>query len=376
MAPWPREVVSVLHDVDFGRLFESSPVRSLVLAPTHGWTVVAASAGFLASVGRQHQEVVGHPVLLSIPDEPDLKHALEQVLQNQQSGGPVPIAGGLQQAVLHPLVDAAGRLNHIHLLLTDPSDSSWRGTLQELQEAVTEREEVLSVATHELKTPIASMQLKLEMLRRRANKTTTVDSPSLLGALEPVMGQLHRLNRIIDDLLDITRLRNRRLRLEIEAVDLRQLVAECVRRVRELSTWTPSVIELAEGPPVIGYWDPVRIEQIATNLLTNAVKYGRGEPVKVSLEADEATARLQVKDRGIGIAPEDQERIFQRFERLTLEHQDHSLGLGLYIVRELVNAHGGSIQLESEQGKGSTFTIELPRYRMPNVGKLRRDTQD
>ena len=112
--------------------------------------------------------------------------------------------------------------------------------------------------------------------------------------------------------------------------------------------------------PAVGRWDRARLDDVLANLLSNAVKYGQGKPIEVSVEAGERSARLTVRDHGIGLAPEDQARVFERFERAVSGHEYGGLGLGLYIVRELVQAHGGTVRVESAPGAGAAFIVELP----------------
>jgi signal transduction histidine kinase len=124
-----------------------------------------------------------------------------------------------------------------------------------------------------------------------------------------------------------------------------------------------SELRLEASEPVVGYVDQIRIEQVMTNLISNAIKYGAGKPIAIELTGNGEEAKLTVRDQGIGIAPEAQERIFNRFERATQARAGESLGLGLFITREIVYAHGGEIQVSSEPGKGSTFTVRIPLKR-------------
>jgi len=223
-------------------------------------------------------------------------------------------------------------------------------------EEVSRRDEFLSVATHELKTPIAAMLLRLQRLGRTLTKEQHPCAPEV----EAVLSQLGRLMRLIDNVLDVGRLRTGKLSLERGPVDLAELAKDVLDRLSDLARASGSELRLREVQPVRGNWDRERLEQLLTNLVTNAIKYGGGRPVEVSVEAGPGAGRIVVRDRGIGIAAADHERIFHRFERGTEQHGGTSLGLGLYIARELARAHGGDVRVESELGTGSAFTVELP----------------
>jgi len=168
------------------------------------------------------------------------------------------------------------------------------------------------------------------------------------------------LARLIDDLLDVSRIAAGRLPLRIEEMDLAEVAREMVSRSADAAAKAGSQIRLHAPGPVVGTWDRLRLEQVADNLLANAVKYGRGLPIDVRAEASAGTARLVVSDHGPGIAPEDQARIFEQFERAAPSRHYGGLGLGLWIARQLVEAHGGRIRLDSTPGAGAEFTVELP----------------
>jgi signal transduction histidine kinase len=162
-------------------------------------------------------------------------------------------------------------------------------------------------------------------------------------------------------MLDITRLQAGKLRLEKEPLDLSALVREVIQRFERQIMASGSSIRIEAPEPVQGRWDRYRIEQVFTNLLTNAVKYGAGNPISVAVWGTTEGGHLRVSDGGIGIAAEDQLRIFRQFERATGEDSGTTgLGLGLYIVRQIVESHGGKITVQSESGRGSSFTVELP----------------
>jgi signal transduction histidine kinase len=178
--------------------------------------------------------------------------------------------------------------------------------------------------------------------------------------LEAATKQTERLNQLIDELMDISKIAAGRLSLHLEETDLSALVREVVLRLGDEATRARCAISLVAPVPVVGLWDRVRIEQVVTNLLTNALKFGAGTPIDLVVESAGEVSRVSVRDRGIGVAPEDAERIFQRYEQAVSTRAYGGMGLGLYIVRQIVEAHGGTIRLESEPGSGSTFTVDLP----------------
>jgi signal transduction histidine kinase len=167
--------------------------------------------------------------------------------------------------------------------------------------------------------------------------------------------------RLVDDLLDVTRMSLKRLRLAPEPMDLRQSAADVIERHRAEIAQSGCEVRLEAPGPVAGSWDRTRVEQVITNLLTNALKYAPRSAVEVRIEADEGHARVVVRDHGPGIAATDQARIFRPFERASADPEVGGFGLGLFIVREIVEAHGGALELRSAPGVGSTFVVELPR---------------
>ncbi|MBN1204851.1 MAG: DUF4118 domain-containing protein [Myxococcaceae bacterium] len=232
---------------------------------------------------------------------------------------------------------------------------------QKAQEAIRLRDEFLSIASHELKTPLTPLSLKLHMLGREAQRHP--DSP-LRRAVEDYVAtgsrQVKKLTELVNDLLDVARISGGRLRLELEEVELGALVREIVKRHEPEAARLGSCLALDVREPVTGHWDRLRLEQVITNLVDNAIKYGAGKPIHLQLREEAGTARLHVRDEGIGIAPEHLARIFDRFERAVSDRHYGGLGLGLYITRTLVEAMGGSIHVESTPGQGATFTVVLP----------------
>jgi signal transduction histidine kinase len=176
------------------------------------------------------------------------------------------------------------------------------------------------------------------------------------------VAHVERLTRLLDNLFDVSQITAGRLQLQREPCDLSEAVRAVVSGLSEQASRAGCAISMGAPAALLGNWDRFRIEQVITNLLTNAFKYGAGKPIEISLEASESTARLRVRDQGIGIASEATERIFERFERVATGHQRKSLGVGLYIARQVIDAHGGVVRVESSTPAGSTFIVELPRH--------------
>jgi signal transduction histidine kinase len=230
----------------------------------------------------------------------------------------------------------------------------------ETQEAIASRDEFLSVASHELKTPLTALRLNLQGIQRIAERLQVPLAPPLPQMIRRAESQGRRLARLVDRLLDVTRMRAHRLELNLAPCDLAEVTRGAVALFAAEATQAGCPIELQAPAPVVGRWDPERLEQVVINLISNACKYGKGKPVKVAVEAVAQKGRLTVTDQGIGISPENQQQLFQRFDRRVSARQYGGLGLGLYIVRAIVEALGGQVRLDSRVGAGSTFIVELP----------------
>jgi PAS domain S-box-containing protein len=235
----------------------------------------------------------------------------------------------------------------------------------ELRRAVQVRDEFLSIASHELKTPLTSTQLQVDGLARllRGDAEGNLDRGRLTRAVSAVTAQIIRLTELVNVLLDVSRIASGRLELDPADLDINEVGRQVIDR------WRPAagaarcdlVLRPAPGGALRGRWDPLRLEQVFNNLLSNAIKYGPGHPVEVAVEGDLRRARFSVKDHGIGIAATDHARIFERFERAVSGRNYGGLGLGLWICRQIVEAMSGTIRLESAPGEGATFVVELPR---------------
>ncbi|MFL5347759.1 MAG: ATP-binding protein [Hyalangium sp.] len=244
----------------------------------------------------------------------------------------------------------------------------------EAEEAVHLRDEFLGIASHELKTPLTPLRLKLQALQRQASDAliggAALSPEKVSDSLDVALRQVRKLTDLVDNLLDVSRISAGRLRLELEEVDLSSVAAELLSRFAPSAEKLGCALELHAPEPVFGRWDRLRVEQLVTNLLSNALKYGAGRPVVVRVEEDGERARLTVEDQGIGIAEEDLGRIFERFERAVSDRHYGGLGLGLYITRQIVEAFGGTVRVTSQPGHGSTFTLELPRGQLPIIPSI------
>ncbi|MFY2557169.1 PAS domain-containing sensor histidine kinase [Corallococcus terminator] len=231
-----------------------------------------------------------------------------------------------------------------------------------LQEAVRLRDEFLTVASHELKTPLTPLQIKLQGLAREAAMPTSEEHlrESVLRASESTSLQVRKLAALINDLLDVTQLTGAPLPLELGRVDLAAVAREVADQLRSQAAQADCVLEVQAPGPVMGWWDARRLEQVVRGLMSNAIKYGPGRPVRIRVEERDGRGRLTVRDEGIGIAHEDLGRIFEKFGRAVSSRNYGGLGLGLFISRRIVEAHQGTIRAESQRGHGATFLVELP----------------
>lgn len=232
----------------------------------------------------------------------------------------------------------------------------------DLQKALTSRDDFISIAAHELKTPLTSISLQNQLIHKFlvTLEETPPNIQKIITMTENCQAQIERLTKLVENLLDVTRVSAGRLLLEKTKVNLAELILRISKGLEIELNKKKCKLELNLDPSVNGEWDPVRIEQIVVNLLSNAMKFGKGQPIEVSAKVEGSHAVLQVKDHGIGIAKEDQERLFNRFERAVSITSFGGLGLGLYISRQIATAHGGTIRVQSELGKGTTFILELP----------------
>lgn len=239
---------------------------------------------------------------------------------------------------------------------------------REAQEALGMRDEFLSIAAHEMKTPLTSMKMQIQHLQRLLAGASDghVEAARLRPVVTSALRQMRRFQDLGDQLLDMTQLNTGGFEPRHEPLDFREVVAEQVEQHAEAARKARSELRFECTGPIPGECDRPGLGRIVGCLLSNAIKFGAGSPLVVRLEAQESRVRLQVIDHGIGIAPKDHKRIFERLERAVDSRHYGGLGLGLWIARQSAEALGGHITVESEVGKGATFTVELPRTCQPH----------
>jgi len=235
-------------------------------------------------------------------------------------------------------------------------------TQAELQRSLRMRDEFMSLVAHELRTPLNTLFLEIQMrtLHLKRGNLQAFNAEQMGAMVKRDERQVKAMIRLIDDMLDVTRMRNGTLSVRPAPVELMGMLERVVSDLSLQAAASGCAITLQAHEPVFGHWDEFRIEQVIVNLLTNALRYGGGCNVEVSVQVDGCCARIDVADKGKGISPDDIERIFQPFERGTRNGEPKGLGLGLYISRQLAVAHGGELTVASTPGQGSTFSLALP----------------
>jgi signal transduction histidine kinase len=239
-----------------------------------------------------------------------------------------------------------------------------QATQADLEHAVRMRDDFMSIVSHEVRTPLNGLILETQLRKLHLAKgnASAFTMEKLHAMVERDERQIQSLIRLIEDMLDVSRIRTGKLSIRPQPFDLSELVRQLLENYAAQIAAAESSISLISDDPVIGVWDEFRIEQVISNLLTNALRYGARKPVTVKVFSDSESGRacVEVTDQGIGITPENQKRIFQQFERVSANHAVNGLGLGLFISEQIVLAHGGKIEVESEVGQGSTFRVCLP----------------
>jgi signal transduction histidine kinase len=238
-------------------------------------------------------------------------------------------------------------------------------TIRQLKNEVQMRDQFISIATHELKTPLTCLHSLLQLLHQKSQSWGPDSRQELLQMIEKAQAQSTRMVKLTEDLLDLSRIHSGQLPIRPALTDLVEIVRETIERMDSELKANGCEVTLTAPDRLQGRWDRARLEEVALNLLSNAIKYGRGRPISVRIlerKGSDGAPRAQVSiaDHGSGIAQEDQGRIFAPFERAETAEDQPGHGLGLYIVRQILKAHGGTVGVKSKLGQGAEFHFELP----------------
>jgi len=262
--------------------------------------------------------------------------------------------------IIAPIRDASNRLVGFVKTTRDLTEQrkldEERLRLVQAREAIRLRDEFLSIASHELRTPLTALQLQLETIRVQAPRNGADLGPKIDRAIR--VGK--RLGQLVETFLDVSRLATGRMKLNVEPFELGEAAREIVERLRDAAAGAGCKLALQTSGAIGGRWDRLRVEQVLTNLISNAIKYASGQSIEISVERRDGDAFIEVRDHGPGLAEHDLPRIFERFERATSARHYGGLGLGLYVARQIVDAHGGSIAARNPPGGGASFTVRLP----------------
>lgn len=242
------------------------------------------------------------------------------------------------------------------------SQRELHATQIQLEQALKMRDDFMSLVAHELRTPLNTLHVESQMRRMKLQRGDLgpVDKDTFSSMMERDARQIQNMIRLIEDMVDVTRITTGNLSIKEEEVDLSQLVTRVANDFTPQAQATGSDFKLDVIDGVVGHWDEFRIEQIIINLLTNALRYGGGKPVSINLTVGGDNAEIHVQDQGPGIPASEHARIFNKFERLGNNKVKEGLGMGLYIARQLAEAHKGSLKVASSVGEGARFTLCLP----------------
>jgi signal transduction histidine kinase len=269
-------------------------------------------------------------------------------------------------------------LGILFIRMGDKLRTTWL-LLQERENELTElmklRDNFVSIASHELKTPVTGLQLQLYLLDKDVSKPIS-DGENLKKRVRVCNQQIRNLVRLIDSMLDVSRMQAGRIEIQKQEANLTEVTEEVVSRLRDEAELAHCPLKVDLDPGVWGTFDPVRVGQAVSNLVSNALKYGPGKPISLALKKSPNEARITVRDEGIGIDAQDQARIFSIFERAVDRSNMSGLGIGLYLAKEIIDLHGGNILVSSTPNQGSSFEIILPlgSVQAPQVTYERRQS--
>jgi PAS domain S-box-containing protein len=326
--------------------------------------------------GYSAEEIVGRPisVLMPIDRHDDMESILGRIRRGERvehfetvriskTGRRIPVSLSVS-----PVRDSRGRIIGAAKIARDISarreaEAERERLLREAQQGVQLRDVFLSVAGHELRTPLHALRLQLFNLQR---SLTSPEQRTLAGKAQR---EIDRLTELTDRLLDVARMASGGFTIERSRTDLARLLQRVAARMAEQAAQAGAPLAVDAESAVFGDWDERALDQVVTNLLSNAIRFGRGGPIRVAVEKEGDLARIRVRDHGPGIPPKDRERVFGRFERGFSDPSSGGLGLGLWITKQIVAAHGGRIRVEEPEvraaeraaaSRGASFIVELP----------------
>ncbi len=291
------------------------------------------------------------PVLLLTSGGPKNKQSSIQFLEAFISSGNVTL---LERPLQHLTLISAAQV----AMKSRRRQFQVKNLLTEQIQATKIRDEFISIAGHELKTPLTSLKLQTQMTKKISQNPEKFTIQKMQKQLDYTINQIDRLNKLVDDMLDISRINTGKLRLEKSDINLSILLEDLVERFMPQFEAVNCQVKCEIQAEVIGHWDSYKIEQVINNLFSNSIRYSPGRPVEIHLIKEAQKAIISIKDYGVGIEAANLERIFERFERASSANS--GLGLGLYITRQIIELHEGSIKVESQLGQGAKFIIELP----------------
>jgi signal transduction histidine kinase len=380
---------------DFKTLFETCPGLYLVILPnTPTYTIIAVSDAYLKATMTTREFLIGKGIFEAFPENPDdpqadgirnLSTSLKRVVLSKVADAMAiqkyeirrPEAEGGQVEVRYwspvnsPVIGPDNKLRYIIHRVEDVTEFVFlknHGIAQEkitegLRESLETRDEFLSIASHELKTPISILQMQLQMTARKI-KPGTENIPTaeeLRKTFDMAQRQVNILVVLINELLDVSRIRLGKMILAYSPFNISQVIRETVDNFLPQFSQAGCSVSLDLDESLEGQWDRIRIQEILTNFFTNILRYASGSPIRITTRrSSRDTAILVIEDQGAGIPEHLHHKIFDRFNRNEVSSNPASLGLGLFIVKSLVEAHHGTARLESVHPKGSRFIVELP----------------